>query len=45
MTAEQKRELQTIRAKDLFSSLTTEEREKVVSVMRELLENRAERPE
>ena len=41
---EKKRELQTIRANELFYSLTYEEREEVIKFMTELLEGREEEP-
>jgi hypothetical protein len=41
---EKKRELQTIRANELFYALTYEEREEVIKFMAELLEGREEGP-
>ena len=47
MTKEQekKRELQAIRANELFYAMTEEEREEVIKFMTEVLENREEMPE
>ena len=41
---EKKRELQTIRANELFYSLTYEEREETIKFMAQLLEGREEGP-
>lgn len=40
MSKEQKRELQTIRANELFYAMTIEEREEVIRYMDEVLEGR-----
>ena len=42
-TQEQKRELQTIRANELFYTMTEDERETVIRFMSEVLESREEK--